>query len=326
MSRTQPYVFISYSSKDYWFTDWLVQYLDSIGVAYWKAPEMIPAGSSYAKEIYGAIRGCSIFLVVISENSQNSIWVEKEIDSALSLDREIIPLLIDDVPMKDTFRFYLNNVQMIPYVENSEASLAELRGKLAPFSIYDLSTLDNQNTYTEVEEAQISIEESSELAARASAAESVMRAYGRGTASVKGRTAGSTQKRGQAKQTTQAGVRKTGTKVGQNTTRIPVREVQALAKDVYDGPVGANPARGMKRRDPMSHNRVPTLCVKCGGFMRNMQGGVFRCTKCGKEDYDDFRTIKNYIREHGARSIEALEKELGIPKRVIKEFRDMGLG
>ena len=65
-------VFISYSSRDAEFVKRIIKQLDRMGVSYWKAPEMIPAGSSYAREIPKAIQKCSVFLLVLSPTSQDS--------------------------------------------------------------------------------------------------------------------------------------------------------------------------------------------------------------------------------------------------------------
>ena len=42
-------VFISYSSKDSKIVEKIVAMLKEAGISYWKAPEMIPAGSNYAQ-------------------------------------------------------------------------------------------------------------------------------------------------------------------------------------------------------------------------------------------------------------------------------------
>ena len=120
-------VFISYSSRDSEFVKRIIKQLDQIGVSYWKAPEMIPAGSSYAREIPKAIQQCSLFLLVLSPTSQDSIWVEKEIDNAICNRKTIIPFEIREVVLNDTFRFYLNNVQMISFAHNPEGAFDDLR-------------------------------------------------------------------------------------------------------------------------------------------------------------------------------------------------------
>jgi len=110
-------VFISYSSNNYIEAEAIKKLLEEEGISYFKAPEMIPAGSNYAREIPKAIAACTIFLILISKDSQNSMWVEKELDCAMNQKKKIVPVMLDQMPLNDVFRFYLNNVQMMAYVE-----------------------------------------------------------------------------------------------------------------------------------------------------------------------------------------------------------------
>lgn len=127
MSNT---VFISYSSKDTQTIKKIIRSLADDGINYWKAPEMIPAGSNYAREIPRAIEKCKVFLLVLSESSQDSIWVEKEIDCAINHRKTIVPLNLTGVPLSEMFRFYLNNVQTIAYNENEELAMEQLLERL----------------------------------------------------------------------------------------------------------------------------------------------------------------------------------------------------
>lgn len=123
-------VFISYSSKDSKIVEKIVAMLKEAGISYWKAPEMIPAGSNYAREIPRAIAQCQVFLLVISSYSQESIWVEKEIDCAINDRKTIVPLKLTEDDLSDMFRFYLNNVQTISYAENPAEALRLTRERL----------------------------------------------------------------------------------------------------------------------------------------------------------------------------------------------------
>lgn len=140
-------VFISYSSKDTQTVKKIAQVLKEEGITYWKAPEMIPAGSNYAREIPRAIEKCQVFLLVLSESSQESIWVEKEIDCAINHRKTIVPLNITGVPLSDMFRFYLNNVQTIPYDEDQEGATNRLLERLRNL----LEIEDNRVLHTESE-------------------------------------------------------------------------------------------------------------------------------------------------------------------------------
>ena len=118
--------FVSHCSKDIKVVEQIVDVLKDCGIPYWKAPEMIPAGSNYAKEIPKAIKDCSVFLIIISEASQESIWVEKELDSAINARKKIVPVRIDDAPLCDMFTFYMNNVQMIDVQVRADEIMAKV--------------------------------------------------------------------------------------------------------------------------------------------------------------------------------------------------------
>lgn len=77
-------VFISYSSKEYDRAFSLKQILEANGIGCWMAPQSIPSGSDYSQEIPRAIRECDVFLLLLSEASQDSKWVPKELDNAIS--------------------------------------------------------------------------------------------------------------------------------------------------------------------------------------------------------------------------------------------------
>ncbi len=147
----KDYVFISYSSTDSGYVQQLVDVLKECQIAYWKAPEMIPAGSNYAKEIPKAIRDCSVFLLVLSGTSQNSIWVEKEVDAAICNHKQIIPVKIDDTSLNDMFRFYLNNVQTVEVETKYNMPLSdEMCNMLKKVFKEVMATVKKEATHTEV--------------------------------------------------------------------------------------------------------------------------------------------------------------------------------
>lgn len=54
-------IFISYSSRDYNTAETIRKVLENNGIECWMAPESIPMGSDYAREIPDAIEKCSAF-------------------------------------------------------------------------------------------------------------------------------------------------------------------------------------------------------------------------------------------------------------------------
>lgn len=78
--------FISYSSKDSDLAERLHTDLQAKGVRCWFAPEDLKIGDKFRTEIDRAIRLHDKLLLLLSENSISSAWVEKEVESAF--DRE----------------------------------------------------------------------------------------------------------------------------------------------------------------------------------------------------------------------------------------------
>ena len=116
-------VFISYSSKEYEKIAPIKTLLDNNNISYWMAPEAIPAGSNYAKEIPSAIKECKVFLLILSPNTQESKWVPAEIEMAVNLGKTIIPFTIEQCELKDEFNFMLSRSQRIDaYRDFHEAS------------------------------------------------------------------------------------------------------------------------------------------------------------------------------------------------------------
>ncbi|UCD58170.1 MAG: toll/interleukin-1 receptor domain-containing protein [Candidatus Hydrogenedentota bacterium] len=97
--------FISYSSKDHKFVEQLYKSLQDSGVRCWYAPENLKAGTRFPEEIAQAIRSKDRLLVVLSDASLESDWVEQEVSIALSEERAgkvgmLLPIRVDDTVMR----------------------------------------------------------------------------------------------------------------------------------------------------------------------------------------------------------------------------------
>lgn len=275
-------VFISYCSKDQKYVKKMTQMLGKMGISYWIAPDMIPAGSNYAREIPFAIRNCEVFLLVLSEASQNSIWVEKEIDSAIYYRKTIVPFQIDDSEMSELFRFYLNNVQTIHCVNRPKQAIAELKERLRL-----LVPERNMPSEGEGHDAEI-IEDLSSLSRSAQTEER--------------NAPDDADKLHSAKASKGKAVEQHSAKASKGKEEKP-----------------APPKRPVRRRVSALDSRgIPMECEYCGGSLKKIGQGVFLCESCGKENYDYFRTVRNYLREHGARSALVIERDTGVPRNIIE--------
>jgi uncharacterized protein YjbI with pentapeptide repeats len=97
--------FISYSSSDQDFAERLHSDLQSKGVRVWFAPHDLPIGAKIRPAIDESIRLHDKLLLVLSEASVGSQWVEQEVETALAREREqegksvLFPIRIDDTMM-----------------------------------------------------------------------------------------------------------------------------------------------------------------------------------------------------------------------------------
>jgi len=98
--------FISYSSQDQGFAERLHADLQAKGVRVWFAPHDLPIGARIRAAIDESIRVHDKLLLILSETSVNSQWVEQEVETALSREREpggktvLFPIRIDSAVMK----------------------------------------------------------------------------------------------------------------------------------------------------------------------------------------------------------------------------------
>src|SRR5438045_2815108 len=89
------HVFLSYSNADKSAADLVYSALNSAGVPCWMAPNDIPPGSSWAKSIVSAISDCQIVVLLFSESSNSSDWVERELHEAARLRRPILTFRLE---------------------------------------------------------------------------------------------------------------------------------------------------------------------------------------------------------------------------------------
>jgi hypothetical protein len=100
--------FISYSSADCDFAERLHTDLQSRGVRCWFAPEDLKVGDRVRQSIDEAIGRYDKLLVVLSQNSVASSWVESEVEAAFErepigqCETALFPIRLDDSVMNTT--------------------------------------------------------------------------------------------------------------------------------------------------------------------------------------------------------------------------------
>ena len=121
-------VFISYSSKNSAAAQAICHELEDNNIKCWMAPRDIPVGAKYASVITQAIKECKAVVLVFSEYSAISPWVESEINIAFSNRRPIVPYKIDTTPLENYDEFYLmlNNRHWIEAYPDFKTRFADL--------------------------------------------------------------------------------------------------------------------------------------------------------------------------------------------------------
>lgn len=108
------YAFISYSSQDRPSADLLRGLLLERGVSCWMAPYDVPPGSKYAHVINDALERCACLVLLLTQAAQQSQFVEREVERAMTYGKPIIPVELEPVELNSGFKFYLGNRQIIP--------------------------------------------------------------------------------------------------------------------------------------------------------------------------------------------------------------------
>lgn len=104
-------VVVSYSRQDEKSIEELVRDLQARGVRAWRDQDMIPGGIEWRQAIVTAIERCRIVLFLVSSASLASEQVVKEIQIAADAKKTIIPILLEDVPIRGTLQYILTGVQ-----------------------------------------------------------------------------------------------------------------------------------------------------------------------------------------------------------------------
>ena len=135
-------IFISYSSKEYELAKKIKTYLEKNKINCWMAPDSIPEGSNYSNEIPMIIYNVKTFLIILSENSQNSPWVLKELNAAINSGIAIIAYEENKTELKDDFAFNIKEDKIIK-AYNEEDPLDLLIKKVEEALIAPVETKEN---------------------------------------------------------------------------------------------------------------------------------------------------------------------------------------
>jgi hypothetical protein len=128
-------LFISYSHKDGEFIDAMEKKLDGKGIRFWRDIHDATAGR-LEKVVDRAIRQNPIVLLVLSENSVKSDWVEHEARSARELEKELGQDVLCPVALDEAWK--------------NCAWPARLREQIIEYNILDFSRWQDENEFSKM--------------------------------------------------------------------------------------------------------------------------------------------------------------------------------
>jgi hypothetical protein len=102
-------VFISYSNKDKPVADAVVASLESTGIRCWFAPRDVTPGTSWGQAIVHAIEASRIMVIILSENSNQSRQVVREVERAVADEVIIIPFRIENITPTGAMAYFLSS-------------------------------------------------------------------------------------------------------------------------------------------------------------------------------------------------------------------------
>jgi hypothetical protein len=124
-----PVVFISYATPDQTIAGMVCQALEQEHISCWIAPRNVPVGEKAFEAIPRGVAGCTVLILILSERSMQSEYVQRELQLGLHHKKVIIPFRIEDVELDGAVNFMLTGVQwldaFVPPLERHVAALVK---------------------------------------------------------------------------------------------------------------------------------------------------------------------------------------------------------
>ncbi|MFZ2870530.1 toll/interleukin-1 receptor domain-containing protein, partial [Zavarzinia sp.] len=106
-------IFISHASEDREFAEKVTAYLEQRGVKCFIAPRDIRPGADYAEQIIDGLDAAGAIVFLLSENSNKSIFVRKEIERSVSKGKNVFTVRIREVTPARALELFVSSEQWI---------------------------------------------------------------------------------------------------------------------------------------------------------------------------------------------------------------------
>jgi hypothetical protein len=106
-------VFVSYASPDRDLAFRIADFLERDGITCWIAPRDVPPGVEYGAAILDGIENCRALVLVLSEHSNDSQFVRKEVERAVSKTKAVLPVRVREVVPSGSLEFFISSAQWV---------------------------------------------------------------------------------------------------------------------------------------------------------------------------------------------------------------------
>jgi hypothetical protein len=106
-------IFVSYASQDRDAAFRIVGFLEQNGIRCWVAPRDVPPGMEYGQAIIEGIAQSRALVLILSDQSNESQFVRKEVERAVSKTKPVLPVRIREVKPSGSLEFFISSSQWV---------------------------------------------------------------------------------------------------------------------------------------------------------------------------------------------------------------------
>jgi hypothetical protein len=123
--------FISHAKPDQKRAQEIAASLERRGLKCWIAPRDVRPGQSYGDEIIRGIERSRCFVLILSKASNDSPFVAREVERAVSKRKPIFPIRVEEVVLSSALELFISSTQWIDAFPDGDAEIARLANVLA---------------------------------------------------------------------------------------------------------------------------------------------------------------------------------------------------
>ncbi len=123
--------FISHAKADQRRAQEIAAALEERGLKCWIAPRDVRPGQSYGDEIIRGIEKSRSFILVLSKASNESPFVAREVERAVSKRKSVFPIRVEDVEPSSALELFVSSTQWIDAFSRDDAAIDRLADLLA---------------------------------------------------------------------------------------------------------------------------------------------------------------------------------------------------